>query len=116
MNTRPHRFELTLEHRALLSVADAADLQIDCREGTVWVTLDHDPRDVVLATGERFVTAEHRRAVIYALEPARIAVQRATVQPVASTVRSGWLRRLLGSGTAPVSASTPGLVFAQSAA
>lgn len=114
MNTRPHRFELTLEHHALLSVADAADLQIDCREGTVWVTLDHDPRDVVLATGERFVTAEHRRAVIYALEPARIAVQRTAAEPVAAAVRASWLRRLLGAGPAP--APAPGLVFAQSAA
>ena len=61
-----------LEKRALHSVADAAGVQIACLEGSVWLTLDGDDQDYVLEAGETFTTGEHRRALIYALAPARI--------------------------------------------
>ncbi|MGH6627961.1 MAG: DUF2917 domain-containing protein [Burkholderiaceae bacterium] len=77
MPTDPHRFELSLERQALFSVADAAGLQIECREGSVWITLDGDPRDVVLEPNGLFSTAQHRRALIYALQSARVSVSRA---------------------------------------
>jgi hypothetical protein len=61
-----------LEKRALHRVDDAAGVQIACREGSVWLTLDDDYQDYVLEAGETFTTGEHRRALIYALAPARI--------------------------------------------
>ncbi|NML48160.1 DUF2917 domain-containing protein [Ramlibacter sp. G-1-2-2] len=57
-------------HRTVFSIPDASAVQVRCTAGTLWLTLDHDPRDVILTAGESFVTTEHRRALLYALEPA----------------------------------------------
>lgn len=67
---------LELAHRDLHSVPDAAGVQIRCQSGSIWVTLDHDTRDIVLASGESFATPEHRRAILFALEPARVSLER----------------------------------------
>jgi hypothetical protein len=75
MNPHPLPSELRLEHRAVYSIADAAGVHFACHEGTVWVTLDNDPRDYVLEPGETFSTLEHRRALVYAIEPARISLE-----------------------------------------
>ncbi|MFL5145336.1 MAG: DUF2917 domain-containing protein [Microvirga sp.] len=64
-----------LEHQAIYSLADAAGVEVVCGEGTVWLTLDNDPRDYVLEAGETFTTAEHRPALVYALAPSRIALR-----------------------------------------
>jgi len=90
--TAPQRFELSLEHQAMFSVADAAAVQIECREGSVWITLDGDPRDVVLERGGLFSTAEHRRALIYALQGARVSVGRASTAQAQRTPTPLWQR------------------------
>jgi len=59
-----------LAHRHVFSIPDASAVQVRCTSGTLWLTLDHDPRDVILAAGDSFITTEHRRALLYALEPA----------------------------------------------
>lgn len=79
----PQRFDLGLRRDALFSVPDAAGVHILCRNGTVWITLDGDPRDIVLEASDSFTTPEHRRALIYAMKPSCISVQ-AAAQP------SGW--------------------------
>ena len=63
-----------LEARRLFDIPDAAAVQIRCTAGSLWITLDHDPRDIILAPGETFSTGEHRRALLYALEPAAFAL------------------------------------------
>jgi hypothetical protein len=67
--------ELELRTRSIYSVADAAGVRFSCREGTLWITLDNDPRDVVLEAGGEFSTGEHRRALVYALQPSRLYVE-----------------------------------------
>lgn len=67
--------DMALERRALFSVADAADVQITCREGALWITLDNDPRDIVLEPDASFVTPAHRRAIVYALRPSRVSLR-----------------------------------------
>jgi hypothetical protein len=64
--------KLDLEPRALFAVDDSSEVNFTCREGTVWLTLDGDLRDYVLEAGDSFRTGEHRRALIYALSPARV--------------------------------------------
>ncbi|WP_194792924.1 DUF2917 domain-containing protein [Caenimonas koreensis] len=68
--------ELQLPRRALHSINDAAGLDLVCREGSVWITLDEDQKDYVIEAGETFTTKEHRRAVVYALETSRVAIER----------------------------------------
>ena len=66
--------DLTLAHQAMFSVSDAAGVQITCHEGSLWVTLDDDPRDIVLDAGGSFLTTEHRRALIYAMKPSSLSL------------------------------------------
>jgi hypothetical protein len=70
-------FKLELPRHAIFTVADIAGVGIECQSGCVWLTLDDDPRDLVLEPGERFVGDIHRRVLISAFEPSRIAVSHA---------------------------------------
>jgi len=81
--------ELLLEPRAIHRIADASALEVSCREGSVWITLDDDPRDIVLEAGQCFSTSEHRRALIYAFERARVRVSpvEAAAQPAPARAR-----------------------------
>ena len=84
-----HHFGLTLDNRALFNIPDAAGLQIDCEQGTVWVTLDGDLRDYVLEPGDHFHNTEHRRAVIYAMQPSSLRITSTHVaDPVAAPRKS----------------------------
>jgi len=74
-------FSLNLRHQALFSVPDAADVRIACVVGAVWITLDNDPRDIVLESCGVFTTPEHRRAIIYAMKPSTITVAAPTMAP-----------------------------------
>ena len=75
------QFDLSLAHQGMFSVADAAGLHITCREGSLWITLDHDTRDIVLSAGESFLATQHRRAIIYAIGPASLSLQLAPAAP-----------------------------------
>ena len=66
--------DLTLAHQAMFSVSDAAGVQITCHEGSLWVTLDDDQRDIVVDAGSSFLTTEHRRALIYAMKPSSLSL------------------------------------------
>ena len=61
-----------LAARELHSIPDAANVQIACRSGSVWITLDNDNKDYVLEAGESFTTSVHARALVYALGTARL--------------------------------------------
>ncbi len=103
MNTAPTRFHLSLAKRTIFTLPDAAGVGIECRSGSVWVTLDHDPRDIVLAPGERFEGDQHRRVLVSALEPSCITVSGS--QPAALPVRekrarTPWRLRLHGMSPA----------------
>jgi hypothetical protein len=74
MTTVTHHFELQLDPKTMFDVTDAAGVQIQCREGSLWVTLDGDPRDIVLDAGESFTSTERRRALIYALAPSSLSL------------------------------------------
>jgi hypothetical protein len=63
------REEIPLAPRALLDIPDISGTQVTCRRGSLWITLDNDPRDIVLEAGESFFSTEHRRALLYALQP-----------------------------------------------
>lgn len=80
MQPAHQRYEIGLEARSLFEIPDAADVRIECRRGSLWLTLDNDPRDIVLEPGDSFVTGEHRRALLYALRPACIAVRPTAVR------------------------------------
>ena len=99
---RTSRFQIDLPAHAIVTLPDADGVGIECRSGCVWITLDDDPRDLVLEPGERFVGDAHRRALVSALQASTIAVSDA--QPVALQViqRQPWSpRRLWPHGLSP---------------
>ncbi len=65
---------LQLGHQAIYRLDDAAGMEIVCRSGSVWLTLDDDPRDIVLGACDSFSTRDHRRALLYAIEPSKLSV------------------------------------------
>lgn len=89
MNTKPSPFDLTLAHKAMFSVSDASGVQIACRSGSLWITLDDDPRDVVLDAGDSFLTTEHRRALIYAMEESSLSLAMTPAVALKSSARRG---------------------------
>jgi len=68
------RFHVSLPKRSVFAVPDGAGVGIECRSGSVWVTLDRDPRDIVLEPGDSFIGDQHRRGLIYALRPSNVAL------------------------------------------
>jgi hypothetical protein len=86
MNHAASRYQVSLAHQGLFDIADAAGVNMRCDEGSVWITLDNDPRDIVLEAGEVFATHEHRHALVYALSPSTLTLQ-AAVQPLAEPTR-----------------------------
>jgi hypothetical protein len=88
MNTTSNRFDLSLAHQATFQVTDAAGVQIACHRGSLWVTLDGDPRDIVLDEGQRFVATEHRRALIYALAPSSLSLSEASAAAARRAARA----------------------------
>ncbi|MDB5875139.1 MAG: hypothetical protein JWQ07_4581 [Ramlibacter sp.] len=75
MNTGSSHYQVSLAHKGLFDIADAAGVNLRCEEGSVWITLDNDPRDIVLEAGEVFTATEHRHALVYALAPATLTLQ-----------------------------------------
>lgn len=67
-------FSLNLPSQAVFTLPDASNVRIACVDGIVWITLDDDPRDIVLESCGVFTTPEHRRAIICAMKPSTITV------------------------------------------
>ena len=68
--TRPSVQEIA--KNGILEVKQALGVTIECLEGSVWVTLDGDRRDVVLDAGHTFNVDRKQRTLIQALDTARV--------------------------------------------
>jgi len=58
----------------LARLPDASSTRIVCETGTVWITIDNDPRDIVLARGQSFLVDRRAGVLVYALEDACVRV------------------------------------------
>lgn len=88
MTAQPN--EMQLAANALYRVPDASLVRLTCAEGVLWITLDNDPRDVVLEAGGEFTTTDRRRALVFALKPSRFYLapnERSEPAPVAKRAR-----------------------------
>lgn len=74
MNIGLHRTGIALGHRQLIQLVDARGARVDCREGRLWITQDHDNRDVMLGAGDVFTLERDGVTLVQALGGARIEV------------------------------------------
>ena len=79
MNIELNRNGLCLKPNQLVKVRDGRGHSIVCHSGSVWVTQDGDPRDVVLRAGEAFTLDRDGPALVQAFEPGAISI--APVEP-----------------------------------
>jgi hypothetical protein len=85
---------LHLRRRQLLVVPDASQVRLSCDAGSVWVTLDHDQRDIVLEAGDFLPAADRRRALVYALEAARLTLRPRTDEAENSIELEAWKKTM----------------------
>lgn len=73
MNLRLQAPVLSLDTGELVSLDDACGTLIRSREGTVWITEEGEPRDVVVSPGEAFLVTRRGRTLVQAMLPALVA-------------------------------------------
>jgi hypothetical protein len=86
--------ELSLQRRQTLSLADPVGVHIAVRRGSLWVTQDHDRRDIVLRTGESITFKVAAPVIVQALDAACIDLSQAPVAARSPRAAQGWLREL----------------------
>lgn len=97
---------LLLADRQMLSLIDAQGIQLRATHGTLWVTLDGDPADHVLHSGDRLVVRRPGRTLVTALGgPAALTAS----QPPAPAWSQLWrnLRARLAHGALAVRPARP---------
>lgn len=75
MATLTHRTELQLAGEELFTLQDIRGTRLTCVDGSVWLTLDGDLRDVFLHPGDSFVVDRDGTTLMHALAPARLRIE-----------------------------------------
>jgi len=84
-----------LSRHSTLVLDDAEGTVIAVERGCLWITLEHDVRDVVLAPGMRFQVDRKGRTIVAAEDDTQLRIIRA---PSRAERLSGWLRRAITRG------------------
>jgi hypothetical protein len=79
---------LCLKRNQLVTVRGGIGHAIVCDSGTVWVTQDGDPRDIILRAGESFTLDRSGPTLVQAFEPGAISITRPAAQSHASVPRA----------------------------
>ena len=59
---------LALAKNQTAHLGDARRTRLDCVDGVAWITIDGDPRDVVLTRGQSFVVDRGADVLVYGLQ------------------------------------------------
>jgi hypothetical protein len=76
--------------RTSLVLDGARGTTIAVEQGTLWVTLEHDPRDVILVAGMRFEVDRDGRTIVAAEDDSRLRLIR---RRTASERVASWINR-----------------------
>lgn len=74
MNVRFAQGRVQLRRHQHLEVVDGRGAAMRCELGTLWVTQDGDPRDIVLGAGQSFVLDRDGVAIVYATDDAELSL------------------------------------------
>lgn len=88
MATLTHRTEMQMAGREILALDRIEGTRLHCLEGSVWITLDHDLRDIFLKPGDSFVVDRGGVTLVHALVPARVSVEQTR-----DAAAPAWLRQ-----------------------
>jgi hypothetical protein len=61
---------LTLAHNQMARLVSACNTRVECLSGVAWITVDGDPRDVVLSRGESLVIESAAPVIVHAIQGA----------------------------------------------
>jgi hypothetical protein len=78
MNTR---FVIELQRGDILPLERATGVRLSCLEGTLWLTEENAPVDVVLAAGDAYDVEAKGRTLVQAMAASRVAVEAAGKRP-----------------------------------
>jgi len=73
MNIQVHQGKLQLARNDHVEVIDGRGFSMRCLFGSLWVTQDGDPRDIVLVPGESFTLDRDGVAIVYATADSGLA-------------------------------------------
>lgn len=63
-----------LQAQATMWIAQPAGRTVTCQTGTLWLTFDNEPQDVILEAGQSHRCVETSKLAIHALASARLTV------------------------------------------
>lgn len=69
-----HTSQVALDRGDIVELPDPAGRTLVCRAGVLWLTIDDDPKDIVLEAGQCYEASGHRRLLVSALAAARFDV------------------------------------------
>ena len=77
---------IALEARTVHRIANSKGMEVTCVKGVVWVTQEHDSRDIILAAGQSVVLDRRGLAVVFAFKDALITVGAGLQLPAPASV------------------------------
>jgi hypothetical protein len=75
------KFVVELQQGEILPLERARGVRITAVEGTLWVTEEHDPMDVVLEAGESHAVETAGRTLVQAMDRSRLSLESPGAQP-----------------------------------
>lgn len=90
MDVSLEQAEIQLGNGTSIRVINGVGATIACRDGSVWITQDSDPRDVLLRAGDAFTLNRTGLAIIEALDTARIHLEKPRVREQAAAWWRGY--------------------------
>jgi hypothetical protein len=75
------KFVVELQQGEILPLERARGVRITAVEGTLWVTEEHDPVDVVLEAGESHAVETAGRTLVQAMGRSRLSLESPGAQP-----------------------------------
>ncbi len=65
---------LSLQRDAMITLREAIGVQVECLDGSLWITQEGEAQDTVLSSGEDFLVNHTGLTLILALRPSQLRV------------------------------------------
>ena len=102
------RAVIELEYRGIVPVEGATGTRIDCLRGRIWITERGSTDDIVLETGESYVTSRSGVAVVQALRDAVVGLRAPAVHQAGAEF-AVWVERLWSQWAARAAGGHPAI-------